>query len=71
MSHTLMLFASDTDTMVAGKALRDAGVFNKIVAKPAGVNASAHMCLEIKPDEELKARNVLSSAQMSCDVLLR
>ncbi len=66
-----MLFASDTDTMVAGKALRDAGVFNKIVAKPAGIETSAHMCLEIKPDEELKARNILSRVQMPCDVLLR
>ena len=66
-----MLFANDTDTMVAGKALRDAGIFNKIVAKPTGVQTNAHMCLEIKPDEELKARTVLSSVQMACDVLLR
>jgi hypothetical protein len=71
LSHTLVLFANDTETMVAGKALRDAGVFNKIVAKPAGIETNAHMCLEIKPDEELKARNVLSSRQMACDVLLR
>ena len=71
MSHTLVLFTSDTDTMVGGKALRDAGIFNKIVAKPSGVETSAHMCLEIKPDEELKARSVLQSVRLACDVLLR
>ena len=50
--------------MVAGKALRDAGVWNKIVPKPAGANTSANMCLEIELTAEMKAMTVLSSVNV-------
>ena len=61
MSRVIMYFSNDTDTMVAGKALRDAGVWNKIVAKPKAANTDAHMALEIELTAEMKAMTILSS----------
>lgn len=47
--------------MLAGKALRDAGVWNKIVAKPTTARTDAHMALEIELTAEMKAMTVLAS----------
>ena len=61
MSRVVMYFTNDTDTMVAGNALRDAGVWNKIVAKPKAASTDAHMALEIELTAEMKAMTILSS----------
>lgn len=67
MSHVLMYFSSDTETMVAGKALRDAGVWNKIVAKPPAARTDAHMALEIEMSAETKAMTVLASNSVAIE----
>ena len=64
MSHVVIYFASNTETMVAGKALRDAGVWNKIVPRPTAAKTEANMCLEIELTAEMKAMTVLSSASV-------
>ena len=50
--------------MVAGKALRDAGVWNKIVPRPSAAKTDANMCLEIELTAEMKAMTVLASVNV-------
>jgi hypothetical protein len=64
LSHVVIFFSTNTETMVAGKALRDAGVWNKIVPKPAAAKTEANMCLEIELTAEMKAMTVLSSVNV-------
>ena len=64
LSHVVIYFSSNTETMLAGKALRDAGVWNKIVPRPSAAKTDANMCLEIELTAEMKAMTVLSSVDV-------
>ncbi|HUY11384.1 MAG TPA: putative Se/S carrier-like protein, partial [Candidatus Dormibacteraeota bacterium] len=60
-----LFFGSNADTMIATKALKDAGVTSKMIPRPAGVTSDANLCLSIDAGAEASAKGALSSAGVS------
>jgi putative Se/S carrier protein len=64
MADVLLYFASNADTMIATKALKDGGVAAKMIPKPAHVTASANLALSVDPSFEATAIAVLGKANV-------
>ena len=64
MADLLLYFASNADTMIATKALKDGGVAAKMIPKPAHVTASANLALSVDPSFEATAIAVLGKANV-------
>ncbi|MDP9017685.1 MAG: DUF3343 domain-containing protein [Candidatus Eremiobacteraeota bacterium] len=62
MADVILFFASNTDTMLATKALKDSGVAAKMIPKPASVTSTANLCLSVDGGVESQAVQALSSA---------
>ena len=62
MADVIMFFASNADTMIATKALKDAGIAAKMIPKPANVNAASNLCLSIDSGLETGAKTALTGA---------
>jgi len=62
MPDLILFFGSNADTMIATKALKDAGVAAKMIPKPASVAASSNLCLSIDPGAESQAKSALTTA---------
>jgi Protein of unknown function (DUF3343) len=62
MADVILFFSSNADTMIATKALKDAGVAAKMIPKPATVAATSNLCLSIDAGVESKAKSALSTA---------
>ena len=62
MADVILFFSSNADTMIATKALKDAGVSAKMIPKPAHVDSSANLCLAIDGGAEATAKSALSGA---------
>jgi hypothetical protein len=62
MADLILFFSSNADTMIATKALKDAGVAAKMIPKPASVAATANLCLSIDAGVETQAKSALTSA---------
>lgn len=62
MADVILFFASNADTMIATKALKDAGITAKMIPKPASVNATSNLCLSIDSGLETPATSALGSA---------
>ncbi|MHB8139948.1 MAG: putative Se/S carrier-like protein [Vulcanimicrobiaceae bacterium] len=62
MADVILYFASNADTMIATKTLKDAGVTAKMIPKPAHVSSSANLCLSIDGGVEVQAKSALSGA---------
>jgi hypothetical protein len=62
MADVVLFFASNADTMIATKTLKDAGISAKMIPKPANVNASANLCISIDSGAEGSAKTALSGA---------
>ena len=45
MADVILFFASNADTMIATKALKDGGIAAKMIPKPAHVSATANLAL--------------------------
>ena len=60
MADVILFFANNTDTMIATKTIKDAGVPAKMIPKPAHVTSPANLCLSIDAAAEAGARNALS-----------
>lgn len=43
MADVILFFSSNADTMIATKALKDAGIAAKMIPKPANVTATANL----------------------------
>jgi hypothetical protein len=65
MADVLLYFASNADTMIATKALKDGGVAAKMIPKPAHVTASANLALSLDPSFESTAIAVLGKANVA------
>jgi len=65
MPDVILFFASNADTMIATKALKDGGITAKMIPKPANVTSPANLCLSIAPDVEAGALAALTSANVS------
>lgn len=64
MADVILFFPTNADTMIATKALKDAGVAAKMIPKPASVNATSNLCLSIDPSSESAAVSALSGAKI-------
>ena len=62
MADLILFFGSNADTMIATKALKDAGVTAKMIPKPASVNSASNLCLSIDSSSESQAKSALSGA---------
>jgi hypothetical protein len=58
----ILYFGSNADTMIATKALKDAGVAAKMIPKPAHVTSSANLCLSVDAGAESQAVAALGTA---------
>jgi len=47
MADVILFFSSNADTMIATKALKDAGINAKMIPKPASVTSASNLCLAI------------------------
>ncbi len=65
MADVILFFPSNADTMIATKALKDAGVTAKMIPKPASVNSASNLCLSIDPGFEGQAVTALSGAKIA------
>ncbi|BDE07788.1 hypothetical protein WPS_30640 [Vulcanimicrobium alpinum] len=65
MPDVVLFFASNADTMIATKALKDHGVSAKMIPKPATVAASANLALSIEGSLESKALTALTAANVA------
>jgi hypothetical protein len=62
MADTILFFASNADTMIATKALKDAGISAKMIPKPANVSTASNLCLAIDGGVETQAKSALTGA---------
>lgn len=65
MADVILFFSSNADTMIATKALKDAGVAAKMIPKPASVNSTSNLCLSIDGGAESAAVTALKTANIS------
>jgi hypothetical protein len=65
MADVILYFGSNADTMIATKALKDAGISAKMIPKPAAVSTASNLCLSIDGGAESQAKNALTGAGVS------
>lgn len=65
MADVILFFSSNADTMIATKALKDAGVTAKMIPKPAAVNTASNLCLSIDMGVETTAVSALKTANIA------
>jgi hypothetical protein len=62
VTGVLLYFGTNADTMIAGKALRDANIESRMLPKPSGVTSEANLVLSIARELEPLATRALSGA---------
>jgi hypothetical protein len=62
MADLILFFASNADTMVATKTLKDAGVAARMIPRPPSVTTASNLCLSIDISAESQAKSALSGA---------
>jgi len=62
MADLILFFGSNADTMIATKALKDAGISAKMIPKPSSVSSASNLCLAIDGGAETQAKSALSGA---------
>lgn len=65
MADVILFFSSNADTMIATKALKDAGVSAKMIPKPAAINTTSNLCLSIDGGAETAAVSALRGANIN------
>jgi len=68
-SDLILLFASNSNTMIATKTLRDSGVQAKMIPTPRGVQSTSNLCLSIEHAAEAPALAALKVAKISFETL--
>ncbi len=62
MADVILVFGSNADTMIATKALKDAGIPAKMIPKPPAVTSASNLCLTIDGGAESQAKTALTGA---------
>lgn len=62
MADVILFFSSNADTMIATKALKDAGLTARMIPKPANVTTASNLCLSIDSGAESQAKTALTTA---------
>ena len=71
MADVILFFSSNADTMIATKALKDAGVAAKMIPKPASVSSSANLALAVDGSVEASAVSALGKANVTLGGIVR
>lgn len=71
MADPILYFASNTDTMLATKVLRDAGVTARMLPTPANVSTAANLCLSVTVSSESTALAALKSVSVALSGVVR
>jgi hypothetical protein len=61
----ILLFPSNSNTMIATKTLRDSGVQAKMIPTPRGVESASNLCLSVEHPAEAMALAALKRANIS------
>ncbi len=70
-TDVILLFASNSGTMIATKTLRDCGVAAKMIPTPATVQSASNLCLSVERAVEAAALAALSGAKLSVSTVVR
>jgi hypothetical protein len=65
MIDVVLVFGSNSGTMIATKALRESGVPARIIPTPPSVPSASNLCLRIDGALEHKAVTALNAAKVS------
>jgi len=65
MADVVLYFASNADTMIATKALKDAGITAKMIPKPAHVTSTSNLCLSVDAGAKDSAIAALGKANVA------
>ncbi len=71
MADVILFFASNADTMIATKALKDAGVTAKMIPKPASVTTASNLCLSIDAGAETQATAAIAGSGVALGGVLK
>jgi putative Se/S carrier protein len=71
MTNVILLFPSNSGTMIATKALRDSGVQAKMIPTPPSMQSSSNLCLSIEHAVEAAALAALKVAKVSVSTVIR
>lgn len=71
MADLILYFGTNADTMIATKALKDAGIPAKMIPKPANVSSTANLCLTIDGGAEAQAKSALTGAGVALGGVVR
>ena len=64
-TDVILLFPSNSNTMIATKALRDSGVQAKVIPTPRGAQSTSNLCLSVEQGVEASALAALKLARIS------
>ncbi|MEA2786886.1 MAG: putative Se/S carrier protein-like [Candidatus Eremiobacteraeota bacterium] len=67
----ILLFASNSGTMVATKALRDSGVQARMIPTPRSAQSASNLCLRVDGAAEAAALAALELAKVSVSAIVR
>jgi hypothetical protein len=70
-TDVILLFPSNSGTMIATKALRDSGVQAKMIPTPASFQSTSNLCLSIDKAVEAAALAALNVAKISVTTVVR
>jgi Putative Se/S carrier protein-like len=62
IADVVFYFGTNQDTMIAGKALRDANIVARMIPKPASVATDANLCLAVAQEAAPRASAAISGA---------
>ncbi len=71
MAGVVLVFPSNSGTMIATKALRDSGVAATIIPTPASTQSTSNLSLRIDPAAEPQAVAALEAAKVSLSGVYR
>jgi hypothetical protein len=71
MSNVILLFPSNSGTMIATKTLRDSGVAAKVIPTPKNVQSASNLCLSIEYAAEVDALDALRAARLTPSSVVR
>lgn len=70
-TDVILLFASNSGTMIATRALRDSGVQARMIPTPPSVQSASNLCLSIDHAAEAAALAALKGAKLGVSTIVR
>lgn len=69
--NVILVFPSNSGTMIATKALRDSGVAARMIPTPPSAQSTANLCLSIDGAAEAAAIAALEAANVMISAVVR